>query len=270
MKTDIVKITPEDAKKYLGKNYQKNRKLRSGVVSRYARDMKNGNWGITHQGIAFNTRGELIDGQHRLAAIVECGEPITMMVVRDVSCASFSHLDLGFNRTTEDVLCAEGDDWVTRDHISIARLLSANGNSRQSLAGLSPFELKELVYLHRNAISFVLQSLERRIRGVTVAPLLAAIASAYYAETDRVRLAEFIQVLVSGIVGNPETDGAAILLRDFAKDNSSLFSTAARIELYLKTQRAIKAFMKGERISRLYMPPGPLYVTKNYVTKNGI
>ena len=36
-----------------------------------ARDMKAGHWRLTHQGIAFDPAGVLIDGQHRLWAIVE-------------------------------------------------------------------------------------------------------------------------------------------------------------------------------------------------------
>lgn len=262
MKSEVINITPTMAKKWLGANYTKNRKLRATVVSRYARDIKAGKWIVTHQSIAFNTRGELIDGQHRLAAIIEADTDTKQMVTRDVPCAAFSHVDLGFSRTAEDVLRAEGDDWITKDHIAIARLVQANGDSRQTLAGLSPFELKELVHLHKNAITFVLQNLERRLRGITVSPVMAAIASAYYSETDRVRLSAFIRMLVSGIIENPDTDSAVILLRDFARDNPKLFASGTRVELYLKTQRAVKAFMKGERISKLYMPPGPIYNPK--------
>jgi hypothetical protein len=49
-------------------------------VDAYARDMLNGVWVPTHQGLAFNDRDELIDGQHRLQAIVKSGCTVRMMV----------------------------------------------------------------------------------------------------------------------------------------------------------------------------------------------
>lgn len=259
MKTVQQIVTPAMAKAWLSKNACNQRKLRSGVVDRYARDMKAGKWLLTHQGIGFNTRGELIDGQHRLHAVVLADLSVLMMVSTDVPCSAFSHLDLGMQRTTSDVLRGEGDEWVTPDHISIARLLEANGNSRQSAAGRSPFEMKELVYRHRNAITFVLTSIERRVRGVTVSPCLAAIASAYYGEKDRVRLSEFCTVLVSGIVRDAQQDTPAIMLRDYLKDNMGSLSAASRIEMYLKSQRAIRAFMGKEKINKLFMPSAPIY-----------
>jgi hypothetical protein len=263
MKTTQQLVTPEMAETWLAKNACNQRKLRAGVVERYARDIKAGQWLLTHQGVAFNTRGELIDGQHRLRAIVLANLPVWLMVSTDVPCNAFSHLDLGMQRTTSDVLRGEGDEWVTADHISIARLLEANGNSRQSVAGRSPFEMKELVYRHRNAITFVLSSIERRVRGVTIGPCLAAIASAYYGEKDRVRLSEFCAVLVSGICRDSSQDQAAIALRDFLKDNMGALSAASRVEMYLKSQRAIRAFMNKEKLTKLFMPSSPVYSVPN-------
>jgi len=34
----------------------------------FAEAMRRGEWMVTHQGIAFDTQGVLVDGQHRLAA----------------------------------------------------------------------------------------------------------------------------------------------------------------------------------------------------------
>jgi len=72
-------ITPLMAKTWLKNNFR-NRPVAEDVVAAYARDMVNGVWQATHQGIAFNDRDELIDGQHRLLAIVKAGKTIRMMV----------------------------------------------------------------------------------------------------------------------------------------------------------------------------------------------
>ncbi len=79
LRSQWMDVTPEMAKTWLGNNFR-NRPISDDTVEAYARDMTNGTWVPTHQGVAFNDRDELIDGQHRLHAIVRCGLTIRMMV----------------------------------------------------------------------------------------------------------------------------------------------------------------------------------------------
>ena len=74
-----IEVTPEKAQLWLENNFV-NRPLSDGVVAAYARDMIAGVWVPTHQGIAFNDLDDLIDGQHRLHAIVRSGVTVRMMV----------------------------------------------------------------------------------------------------------------------------------------------------------------------------------------------
>ena len=74
-----IDIDPDKASAWLTNNVR-NRALRDDTVKSYARDMIAGQWIATHQGIAFNDRDELIDGQHRLEAIVLAKVTIRMMV----------------------------------------------------------------------------------------------------------------------------------------------------------------------------------------------
>lgn len=76
----MVSISPQTAKKWLETKNAHNRPLSATRVRNYALDMKAGAWALTHQGIAFDEHGMLIDGQHRLAAIVESGVTIVMWV----------------------------------------------------------------------------------------------------------------------------------------------------------------------------------------------
>jgi hypothetical protein len=101
--TAIETITPRIASSYLELNIN-NRPLRKSHISLLALDMVNGDWQVTHQGIAFDTNGVLIDGQHRLHAIIEAGVPIQMSVTRGCSASSFSILDRGANRSPSDIL----------------------------------------------------------------------------------------------------------------------------------------------------------------------
>lgn len=72
-------VTPEIARQWLKHNV-KNRRMIEDTANALARDMKAGNWLPTHQGVAFNDKNELIDGQHRLEAVIRSNMPVVMMV----------------------------------------------------------------------------------------------------------------------------------------------------------------------------------------------
>jgi hypothetical protein len=79
VRTQLMDVTPAMAERWLKNNFR-NRPMREDTVIAYARDMKNGVWVLTHQGIAFNDQDHLIDGQHRLRAIILSGCTVSMMV----------------------------------------------------------------------------------------------------------------------------------------------------------------------------------------------
>lgn len=266
MKYQTLFVTPEQAEEWLARNAGFQRKLRESVVDKYARDMTNGEWQLTHQGIAFDADGKLIDGQHRLAAIVSAGVPVKMLVVMDSPSAAYDHLDLGYGRTACDVLKAQGAGWITNELISVARFMEASKNIKAVTIARSPFELREMVEAHKEALDFVFQNIERKVRGVTIAPVLAAIAVAYYTEKDRVKLADFIRLLVSGIAIYPEVDSTVIRLRDSLRDSIGEGNTLSRYSFYLKTQRVVKAYMNGESLSKLITPSEPCYRVKRGTT----
>jgi len=73
VRSKVQAITPTKAAEYLEANTS-NRPLSSATVKSFAEAMSRGDWMVTHQGIAFSAAGVLVDGQHRLAAIVEPGQ----------------------------------------------------------------------------------------------------------------------------------------------------------------------------------------------------
>jgi len=112
MTSCVVKITPEMARDMLEHNMKCNRKVNKDVVQRYARIMRSGGWNLTHQGIAFDDKGELIDGQHRLNAIVTANIPVDMMVTYNVEHhegETFT-IDVGRKRTTMNIMQISGLD----------------------------------------------------------------------------------------------------------------------------------------------------------------
>src|SRR5256885_4562153 len=75
VRSRVVTITPKKAAEYLERNTA-NRPLSAKTVRDFAAAMRRGEWQVTHQGIAFDTTRALVDGQHRLAAIVQADVPV--------------------------------------------------------------------------------------------------------------------------------------------------------------------------------------------------
>jgi hypothetical protein len=105
MIVDTVELTPEDAAKLLAVSEgQAQRNVRKAAVERLAHAITSGQWRLTHQAIALDSSGVVLDGQHRLHAIVRAGVPVQVMIARDVPRSSFDVIDTGAVRSPSDVL----------------------------------------------------------------------------------------------------------------------------------------------------------------------
>lgn len=112
MRTKVQAITPKKAAEFLEANTA-NRPLARSVVKGFAEAMTRGDWMVTHQGIAFDSNGVLVDGQHRLAAIIEADIPVEMAIFTEVNAGTFDVLDTGKRRNAGDVLAVQGEKSVT-------------------------------------------------------------------------------------------------------------------------------------------------------------
>jgi hypothetical protein len=98
----LEKVTPAKARTWLETNVD-NRKIAPTVVSRYALDIIMGHWDLS-QPIYFDLNDNLIDGQHRLLAVVEADKPVEMFVGRGFDPKVKVVLDTGRRRTFADLL----------------------------------------------------------------------------------------------------------------------------------------------------------------------
>jgi|ERR1700761_7978601 len=103
----VERLTPKDAKTLLVRNSH-NRNLRKGRVAALAEAMRRGEWELNGESIKIGADGGLIDGQHRLQAIVESETPIDVLVVRNLTVAVQDTVDTGRRRRLADILTVEG------------------------------------------------------------------------------------------------------------------------------------------------------------------
>jgi hypothetical protein len=103
MKTEIKTITPKEAKRIIESCNIDNRRIRDNNVSWLAQQMKAGEWMLTHQGIAFSESGRLLDGQHRLLAVIQADVPVKFMVTQGLDENAFRFVDCGERRSLSDL-----------------------------------------------------------------------------------------------------------------------------------------------------------------------
>lgn len=104
----VTEVTPDLARVWLRSNTH-NRRLRKRAVTDYARDMAAGNWTLNGEALKFSTDGTVLDGQHRLRAVIEADTPVQMLVVVGLPLEAQETMDTGRKRTTADVMGLRGE-----------------------------------------------------------------------------------------------------------------------------------------------------------------
>ena len=105
MKLSVVTVSPPLAEWFLRFN-TRNRSVKAGNVEYWKSVLKSGSAKLTHQGVAISGTAEnpirLIDGQHRLMAIVDTGIPMELVLCENTPEESYAFIDSGSNRSMDD------------------------------------------------------------------------------------------------------------------------------------------------------------------------
>jgi hypothetical protein len=104
----ITHISPELAQTWLRFNTN-NRRLDKRNVSHLRDAITQSEWYMNGEAIIFSDDGRLLNGQHRLWAIIMAGIGVDVLVVRGVNPKSFRTLDSGRVRRAGEVLALDGE-----------------------------------------------------------------------------------------------------------------------------------------------------------------
>lgn len=110
--SSIERITPKIAAQLLRTNVR-NRRVKQGHVGRIAREITRGRFHLNGSSIVIDEHGNIIDGQHRLLAIIEAGVAVYVVIVRGVAATVSDTIDSGIRRTAGDALTMRGGKNVT-------------------------------------------------------------------------------------------------------------------------------------------------------------
>lgn len=253
MKNELLQVTPEIATKLLQRNLN-NRNLSDRLVTKYEQDMRNGNWTVTHQGIAFYEDGTLADGQHRLAAIIRSGVPITMYVTRGLKREQAINIDMSRPRSVIDgIKIGELSDWIEARHVTMCSVVTHPKR-------LSTSEMVAFLERIKPSAQFATEVFAANRRYLTGSVIHSALSIAHHNGENPRLLARFAEVLLTGVAEH-SSERIVILGREAFFHNINN-GAADKKEKFLKLQRAIYAYCHGETIKRLTVPKEEIYTFK--------
>jgi hypothetical protein len=103
----LLEITPDFARCALERK-NINRSLRLSQLRKISRTLEQDRWEINGETIIFDSYGRLIEGQHRLKAVVETGITIWSLVVTGIDWEWFKTMGQGSKRNAGDILGIRG------------------------------------------------------------------------------------------------------------------------------------------------------------------
>lgn len=266
MKTELMTVTPDIAREWLKKNHH-NRPIVKAVVDRYTRDMLAGEWKITHQGIAFAPDGSLLDGQHRLMAIVASGVSIVTNVSQGVSEDVFVAMDGGRSRTMADRLKLFTDPEANRLAISFVTTYADVTNKFRGTPTAD--EVDDMFLELIEGITTVTQAfrLHGKRKGLCRSAYGAALS--VYIQKHPIPGKAFLERYFSGIglvAGDPVLTLREAIIGERIEDS--------RYTRYWKAIGAINADVKGNKMTKLTTatrdPMGNIYHSLEQVRREKV
>ena len=233
------------AQNYLENMIDHQRKPSLSTVAKYATEMKAGRW-IVSNPISFDVDGKLIDGQHRLMAVIKAGVSITFLVIRGYETVAAQALDIGRSRLAVDIAHLQGYEWMTQTHLSTVNTMFLSPTTSATAPTISHHKKIELLITHKEAVIFALDSLHGKYRNACFASVLAR---AYYSQNKQ-RIQEFARILSYGVDAN-RTDSAAIRLRDSYQERQRRSGRSSQELLIRLTTQALQNFLLQKEIKQL-------------------
>jgi hypothetical protein len=232
-------VTPEKALEYLERN-RINRPLSELDVARLAWDIRTGAFVTTGQGIEFDVNGDLVDGQHRLNAIVRAGQGVHLRVTRNAPSVDATR-DRGRIRSIGDFLLDEQGQLVEQPLRTTAicnaiGFLTTGKDERRSVQ-----DIRRLYHKNRAGIAWALE----RLPGRFFASMQAAMVFAYptaprSVDSFATKFSEHVAEMGSPVI---------VLLKAMPELRAQ--RSKQRMETMLKTLRCLQLFAEERTVKRI-------------------
>ena len=270
MQTYTVDVTPEMAKRWLEKHNHRNRSIRWKSVKLLATEMQRGRFVVNGDPIRFDKNRELLDGQHRLAAIVESGVILkNQLVVCNLDPGVMPTIDTGAKRSLYDQLKIDGIA-NAKELASAARICVCYEHNDLALSFNYPdSEFSDYAHSHGSEIVAAIPG-ARRIYLAIGGSLAVYLAGLSYAITyDKEKTDSFIEGVATGEglkKGDPALTFRNYVLRNYAGGKRVRAPKASfQLQIFI---RALNAHLLGRKLGILRWGEGEAYQKLFFHTKS--
>ena len=237
-----------------------NRPMRRTLIERYTRDMANGDWAFNGDAIRLSRTGNLLDGQHRLAALVKANVTLSMLVIGNLPDEAQDTMDLGAKRSMADQLALSEGLPNAKAVAAILRKCVAYETGAATFEGYKSTNAEMRHYLSEHPDVVVAADLAQAVaRALPTPPSVLTTAYHLCRQVNSLAATAFYRdQVVDGV--NLESDDPAYVLRRLLSRHTVNGSTTARRMAESDTFRyVIQAwdyYRDGRKIQKLQAPRG--------------
>jgi hypothetical protein len=255
-KVELAEITPTKAHELLGMNTH-NRDVRPNRVEELAGAITRGEWKVNGDAIRISATGVILDGQHRLLAVIKADKPIESFVITGLADDTQSTMDQARRRTFADSLKLDGEtDYnglasVTRVVWNWNKFKVPSGQNIQITPTIA--QLYDTLAAHPGIRDATIKAhrLSYKPPGLTRAQV-GGLAYVFSLHTSVENVDAFFESITSG-AGLEEGDPRLLLRRRLERDLAAGSGTA-KLHSLAKAALTVKAFnawMSGKKIHQL-------------------
>lgn len=249
----IEEVTPERAEQWLARNTH-NRALKRNIVRRLAGAIARDEWEMNAETIKFDLNGNLIDGQHRLAAVILAGKSIQSAVVRGLPSSVQQTVDLNDKLRVRDVLKMRGETEPTTTASALSWLYR-HQNERMTSTDVPT--VRQALKLLENSPELRLAARPgKRLHAALRVPAgLGAYMYHVLSKIDSQDAEDFFDRLIEGQAVE-YTDHPINTLRRTLENDASSDRKMPKARMAAFIVKAWNAYREGRSLSRLRWVPG--------------
>lgn len=155
-----ILVTPQIAEGFLANTPEFQRSLNNNLVNSYADEMKAGRWQETGDTIKIDDEGKLLDGQHRLHAIIASGKQQWMVLAKGIEPEAFSSIDIGRKRTPGDMFSIAGYSQAIGTAAVTRMLVSCEYSHRSGVVSIrkpTPEQMLQYAAKHKKEVELAVE-----------------------------------------------------------------------------------------------------------------
>jgi hypothetical protein len=253
----LVNVDSDLATDILTNLHPNQRRLSAGGASSIAVDMVKGRYPFIGDPLRFDTKGRLVDGQHRLRALIRAGATLPFLVVFDLPEGAIKNIDSNRARTNSDHATIHGrpmEQRTGRYQTLLNGIYTIERYTNHDLPAKASFSTLNIDVEEAYSKAVVeLQDLRLEFHSRFTSPVWSMMHYAYAISPRKAR--KFVKMVAqrAGYRAGTAPHAFVEFLMRFKEERrqSNLGGVTNQVKLHLATLRAMRAYFANEPMNRV-------------------